>query len=264
MSDITEEKKAEEELKHLYENEKLLRREIETEMNKRIELTAGIVHELKTPLTAIISSSELITENVKDGILARIVQNISQSAYDLNKRTSELLDMARGDVGMLTIEKNKLSYSKLMNSMELELLTYLDKKDISLEISIEQDIPDIDADEERLRQIILNLIDNAFKYTDENGNVFIEVTQDESHIITEVRDNGIGLSEEDQKYIFKPYSQITGSNRPSGGLGLGLAIARNLVEAHGGKMWVKSEKGKGSSFFFSLPTNDLEKKVDVN
>lgn len=257
MSDITEEKKAEDELKRHYENERLLRQEIETEMNKRIELTAGIVHELKTPLTAIISSSELMAENIKDGILGRVVQNINQSAYDLNKRTNELLEMARGDVGMLHIEKKTLDYCELIRSMELELFTYLAQKDISLDISTAQDIPDIDADEERLRQIILNLIDNAFKFTQDNGSVFLEVKRDDSSIITEVRDNGIGLSEEDQKYIFKPYSQITGSNRPAGGLGLGLAIARNLVEAHGGKMWVRSEKGKGSSFFFSLPINDL-------
>ncbi|MFC1946525.1 PAS domain S-box protein [Chloroflexota bacterium] len=255
--DITEEKTAEEELKHLYENEKLLRREIETEMNKRIELTTGIVHELKTPLTAIISSSELITENISDGILGRIAQNISQSAYDLDKRTGELLDMARGDVGMLKIEKKTLNYRKLIRAMELELFTYLARKDISLDISLEQDLPDINADEERLRQVILNLIDNAFKFTHENGSVFLEVKRDDSSITTEVRDNGIGLSEVDQKYIFKPYSQITGSNRPAGGLGLGLAIARNLVEAHGGRMWVQSEKGKGCSFFFSLPINDI-------
>ena len=255
--DITEEKTAEEALKHLYENEKLLRQEIETEMNKRIELTAGIVHELKTPLTAIISSSELITENISEGILGRIAQNISKSAYDLDKRTSELLDMARGDVGMLKIEPKTLNYPELIRSMELELVTYLARKDISLDISVEQDLPDITVDDERLRQVIFNLIDNAFKFTHENGSVFLEVKRDDSSITTEVRDNGIGLSQEDQKYIFKPYSQITGSNRPAGGLGLGLAIARNLVEAHGGRIWVQSEKGKGSSFFFSLPINDL-------
>ncbi|UCD08496.1 MAG: PAS domain S-box protein [Dehalococcoidales bacterium] len=255
--DISEEKKAEDELKHLYENEKFLRQEIETEMNKRIELAAGIVHELRTPLTAIISSSELITENTSDGILGRIAQNISQSAYDLHKRTGELLDMARGDVGMLKIEKTMLNYHELIKSIELELATYLAQKDISLEISVEQDLPDITADEERLHQVLLNLIDNAFKFTHENGSVIMEVKRDESSIITEIRDNGIGLSEEDQEYVFKPYSQITGSNKPSGGLGLGLPIARNLVEAHGGRMWVQSKKGKGSSFFFSLPINDI-------
>ncbi|UCC16326.1 MAG: PAS domain S-box protein [Dehalococcoidales bacterium] len=264
--DITEEKTAQEELKHLYENERFLRQEIETEMNKRIELAAGIVHELKTPLTAIISSSELITENTSDGILGRIAQNISQSAYDLDKRTGELLDMARGDIGMLKIEKTTLSYQKLIKSMELELLTYLARKGISLSISVEQDLPDIVADEERLRQVILNLIDNAFKFTHESGSVFIEVKREDTNIITEVRDNGIGLSEEDQKYVFQPYSQITGSNRPAGGLGLGLALARNLVEAHDGKMWVQSERGKGSSFFFSLPVqivNEGEQDSDA-
>ena len=261
--DITEEKQAGEKLKQLYENEKLLRQEIETEMNKRIELAAGIVHELKTPLTAIISSSELLTENIKDGILRRIAQNISQSAYDLNKRTGELLDMARGDVGMLNLELKTLNYRKLIRSMELELFTYLAQKDIFLDVSVEQDLPEINADEERLRQVILNLIDNAFKFTQENGSVFLEVKRDDASITTEVRDNGIGLSEEDQKYIFEPYSQITGSNRPAGGLGLGLAIARNLVEAHGGRIWVQSEKGKGSSFFFSLPFNDLLLKKEA-
>ncbi len=256
MSDISRQKKAEDELKELLEREKTLRMEIETEMNKRIELAAGIVHELKTPLTAIISSSELIMEHAGEGILSRIAQNISQSAYDLDKRTIELLEMARGDVGMLHIEKKVINFRKILKSMELEFSTFLARKNISFGLTIARELPAIPADEDRLRQVLLNLIDNAFKFTPEEGRVIIRVKRDDSSIITEVRDNGIGLSEEDQKYIFKPYSQVTGSNKPTGGLGLGLAIARNLIEAHGGRMWVSSKKGKGSSFFFSLPVGE--------
>ena len=96
---------------------------METKEEEWLRFIDTLSHELKTPLTAIISSSELISENVGDGIYGRIAQNISQSAYDLDKRTAELLDMARGDVGMLQIEKKPLNYRKLIKSMGLELNT---------------------------------------------------------------------------------------------------------------------------------------------
>ena len=256
MSDITEEKKAEEELKQHYENEKALRRELETEMKKRTEFAAAIVHELRTPLTAIISSSDLITESARKGILKRLALNINQSAKELDKRTGELLDMTSGEAGMLSITLESLDIADLVKEMSLELEVFLARKKTSLSLDVPETVPRVSADKARIRQVIYNLISNVYKYSGEGGTVTLKVIVKDSDVILEVRDTGKGMTKEEQAYIFEPYSQVTGRDRPVGGLGLGLAISKNLVSLHGGTIWVESKKGKGSSFFFSLPVDE--------
>ncbi|MBN2238678.1 MAG: PAS domain S-box protein, partial [Dehalococcoidales bacterium] len=245
MSDITEEKKAEEELKQHYQREIALRKELETEMQKRTEFSAAIVHELKTPLTAIISSSELLMETATGDTLQRLASNINRSSYELDKRTNELLDMTKGELGMLEIIPMDIDLVNLVASMHIEFNALFSKVDTSFSMELPATLPPVHADESRIRQVIYNLIDNASKYTPEKGSVTLKVINNKTEALVEVRDTGPGFTVKEKESIFEPYRQLIDGKRSKGGMGLGLAISRNLVQSHGGKMWVESRKGKG-------------------
>ncbi len=256
MSDITEEKKAEEELRQHYQREISLRKELQKEMQKRTEFSAAIVHELKTPLTAIISSSELLLETAVGETIQRLASNINRSSYELDKRTNELLDMSKGELGMLEIIPSDIDLVSLIKSMRIEFEALFTKANISFTLEVPDRLPPVHADESRIRQVIHNLIDNASKYTPEKGSVTLKVTDNAVEALVEVRDTGPGFTVKEKESIFEPYRQLIDGKRSKGGMGLGLAISRNLVQSHGGKMWVESRKNKGSSFFFSLPYAD--------
>lgn len=263
MTDITERKKAEKALKQHYERELNLRREVENEMKKRTELSAAIVHELKTPLTAIISSSDLLEETAEEDTVKRLAKNINKSAYELDKRTNELLDMSKGELGILKTEPAPLDLLDTIRSMEINLNSMFARKNQTFHIELPSHLPKICADEARLRQILFNLLNNAEKYTGKGGVVTLIVKERTSDVVIEVRDTGLGLTKKEQEYVFEPYRQLIDGTRAEGGMGLGLAIARNLVIAQNGKIWIESRKGKGSSFFFSMPKNKPDSKNSV-
>ena len=156
---------------------------------------------------------------------------------------------------------------KLLRELLKELVTLFSQqaveKNLGLELAMAADLPRaVHGDPVRVRQLLTNLISNAVKFT-EQGKIVVHVhcpVQDEheAKVCFEVRDTGIGMTEEDLEYIFEPYTQLLTKKRRTGGLGLGLSIAKNLIEAHGGRIWVERQKGKGSSFFFSLPTGDTD------
>ncbi len=125
---------------------------------------------------------------------------------------------------------------------------------------IESKLPCVWADEERLKQIMLNLLDNAFKFTPDNGVITMSARLQNSSIIIEVQDSGIGMTPNQQKKIFKPYERIVADRERLSGLGLGLALSKNLIELHGGRIWLKSKKGKGSIFSFTLPIGKSARK----
>jgi signal transduction histidine kinase len=114
-------------------------------------------------------------------------------------------------------------------------------------------LPIIRGDGQRLEQVMLNLMTNAAKFTPEEGHIVIRVRQENASLIIDVQDNGIGIAREELPRLFKPYSRLSSDRQRHPGLGLGLALAKQVVELHGGKIWVESEPGKGSTFSFSLP-----------
>jgi PAS domain S-box-containing protein len=253
--DITESKQAKEELQHLYQSEKELREALEVEISKRTEFTRALVHELKTPLTPVLASSELLMEELKGARapLPDLVKNISQGANNLNRRVDELLDLAKSEIGTLTLDMKPVDLLQLLH----EVVVYMEPIALSGKLSLESYFPPsfplISADEDRLRQILLNLLNNAVKYTSEGGKVILRAREEENSIVVEVEDNGSGMDTEEQKRLFQPYYRLERDRERFSGLGLGLALSKMLVELHGGAMWVKSRKGEGSIFSFSIP-----------
>jgi len=251
IRDITERKQAEEELQHLYEQERELRQLLEDEMKRRVEFTRALAHELKTPLTSVLASSDLLVSELRDEALQTLAKGIRQGASNLNSRIDELLDLARGEVGMLQLRLEAVDLSQLLRETADIMTPLALKRGQSLVLALPSPLPPVRADAARLQQVVTNLLSNALKFTPLGGNIRLGARQRGSAVVVEVRDTGRGMSKEEQKGLFEPYHRL--DREPSGGLGLGLALCRMLVELHGGQIWVRSNVGRGSIFGFSLP-----------
>ncbi len=251
--DITESKLAREQLEKLYAEEIKLRESLEEEIRKRIEFTRALVHELKTPITPVLAAVELLMEEMDDPGLMRLVESIDRSAANLNQRIDELLDLARGETEMLQIDVEVIDTLSLFNDISYEMTPLALRNKQVLKFELPDSLPSIEADRSRLRQIVMNLLNNAFKFTPEGGIVTLRASADEENLIVDVQDNGPGINEDDLERLFEPYFRRTTDRERLSGLGLGLALAKNFIELHKGKIWVESQVGKGSIFHFTLP-----------
>jgi PAS domain S-box-containing protein len=253
--DITEQELAEEKLEEAYEKERRLRQELQIEVQRRVEFTRALVHELKTPLTPIMSSSDLLVSGLTEEPWLSVAQNIQRGAINLNKRIGELLDLARGEIGMLKLNPRRVDILKLLQHVGSEMSVVASGNGQTLKVELPESLPLPWADEDRLRQITQNLLVNATKFTPEGGIITLRAKEQNGSLIIEVQDTGYGIPEEEQRRLFRPYHRQIGDREHLSGLGLGLALCKNLVQLHGGRIWVKSEEGKGATFSFSIPIN---------
>ena len=221
------------------------------ESEAKLHFTNAISHELKTPLTPIISSGKLLVEQLasKGSDEYRLAKNILDGARTLSSRLDELLKLIKGEMGLIRVNPEPLDAEGLLRRVaEACVAMFNDKKqEFHLELAIP--LPYVVADEERTEQVLLNLLSNAHKFTPEGGRVVLKARVEANTLVIEVEDTGPGISIERQKMLFQPYSHSSDSL----GLGLGLAICRQLVELQGGKIWCRSQPGLGSIFGFSLP-----------
>jgi two-component system response regulator VicR len=259
VRDITERKQAEESLKHLYQQERELRQQLEQEMKKRVEFTRAIAHELKTPLTSLLASSDLLASEIDSEPLQTLAKNIRQGALNLDSRINELLDLVRGEVGMLELKLEMIDISQLFQDITDSMKPVALRRGQSLELALPSSLPVVRADPARFQQIVTNLLDNALKFTPPGGNVRLGAKKKDDSIVVEVRDTGRGISKEGQQSLFQPHQSPRGE--ASEGLGLGLALCKMLVELHGGKIWVRSCIGRGSTFGFSLPLESIDRQM---
>lgn len=258
--DITERKRAEEKLQELYQHEKDLRQRLEAEIKKRVELTRALAHELKTPLTPLLISSQVLESELKDEpLLLTLARNISRGATNLNSRIDELLDLAKGEVGILQLKIEPSDILQLLREVAEYVSPVASSRNLSLALEFPDSLPLVKSDAGRVRQVMLNLLNNALKFTPEGGKVTLRACKKGTNLIVEVEDTGHGIDENDLQHIFEPYHRMEGNGEPQGGLGLGLALCKMLVELQGGRIWVKSRLNVGTTFGFSLP---LVQKTD--
>jgi PAS domain S-box-containing protein len=225
-----------------------------------------VSHELRTPLTAIY----FYTSNVLDGLLGDLtpkqrehltfaVDNVKQ----LKDMVSDLLDITRVETHQLNVEPEHTSPTKLIAEVLSTCRTNAAAKNISLRSDVTPDLPFLWADPARVKQILINLIDNGIKFTPEGGTVTVEnrpIVEGEGFLCLSVSDTGCGISPEDRESIFDRLAQVKRRAEASrSGLGLGLFIARELVSRHAGRIWVESRLGQGSTFYFTLPLFSLAK-----
>ncbi|RSD35438.1 MAG: PAS/PAC sensor signal transduction histidine kinase [Methanohalophilus sp.] len=222
------------------------------------EFLANTSHELRTPLNSVIGFSEiLLEENMGDlnDTQKKYVSNISKSGKHLLEIINEILDLSRIESGKIEIYKEKCELNIILNEIKKIMASQAAAKSIDLQITSNENNLTVFADRRMIKQIIFNLVDNAMKFTPQNGNVSITAKiSNENKILVSVSDTGIGIPENKIEEIFDPFIQVDGSTKRSyGGIGLGLSIVKKYVEMHGGDVWVESKIGEGSIFMFTLP-----------
>lgn len=236
------------------EEEKKWRQDLEAEIKRRAEYTRELIHELKSPITPILSSGELLVEGLKEEPWSRLVKNVYRGALDMNDRLDDLVDMARGEMGTLQLRIEPLDMLSLIRQMAEEMSPLITSHYQSLVLDLPSSLCLVRGDEVRLRQVLRNLLSNATKNTQERGTITIRAKDGSDNVVIEVADDGRGIPADKLGHIFEP--RVLSIDNPAGrssGLGLGLRLSKTLVELHGGSIWVKSEPGRGSTFSFSIP-----------
>ncbi len=222
----------------------------------RQEFIADVSHELRTPLNSILGFSGVLMGNI-DGELNEQqyndVQAIQTSGEHILDIINDILDLSKIEAGMMDLSPASLSLHDMLREVVTTSHSLLKEKSVKFEIDIKDELPPVMADEKRCRQIVLNLLGNAVKFTDE-GIITVSARLARQEVVISVVDTGIGIKEEDLPFVFEKYRQFEHtSSRHVVGTGLGLTIAKRLVEMHGGRIWVESTYGEGSVFSFTLP-----------
>ena len=175
-----------------------------------------------------------------------------------------MLDMAKMETGGFRLTFELIDLRPLLRNVVNEFVPVAKEKRQSLILDIPSSMPMVNGDKERLDQVLINLISNAIKFSFESTKIQIKMRWEGTKVVVSVRDHGPGITEEEQIRIFTPYYRIEADRQRFPGLGLGLTVSKHLVEIHGGKIWVESELGKGSTFFFSLPVAEQEAAKAAN
>lgn len=230
------------------------------------EFASMISHELKTPLLPIIGFCELLKEpsTIKklDKVERDNIDEILSNTHQLEKLVRDVLDVQKLDMNQLTFNKEKFSVGEFLTELKKEITPLLSEKQIQLTVHpLEESW--LEADKDRLKQVFHNLIKNAVDFVPANkGKIEIKTEVKDNHIVFCVKDNGIGIPEDKQKDLFKKFYQIdTSLTRKHGGTGLGLVICKGIVEAMGGKIWVKDKRRSGVKFYFSMPNLQVKPLV---
>jgi PAS domain S-box-containing protein len=245
--------RAEKKLKILYETEKNLRKEIEFRMKERIDFTRSLVHELKTPLTPLLGATDLLSSNLKEAPWSDLAGQAYKGALDLNKRIDDLFDLTRMNMGRLKLNYDQVELYKIAREIAQFMAPLLAANEHRLELQVPRSLPSLRCDQQRIKQILINLIENAIKHTPEGTLISLICQQKDSTVLFRVKDTGPGIPKDRLLGIFKPYSRVDSDREHFSGLGLGLALCKTFVELHGGHIWARSTPGKGSSFNFIIP-----------
>jgi signal transduction histidine kinase len=219
------------------------------------QFLGNIGHELRTPLNAIIGYTELVRDNIYGEVPEKIrdvLQRLEKNGRHLLGLINEVLDISKMDAGRLTLSFGDYSMGDVVRTVSTTLKPLAAEKNLALKVSVPSDLPLGRGDERRLTQVVTNLIGNAIKFT-EAGEVRVEVQASDGAFLVSVADTGAGIAAADQQRIFEDFGQVDSSTTRKGGAGLGLSIARRIVELHSGRIWVESRLGEGSIFRFTVP-----------
>ncbi|UGV40244.1 PAS domain S-box protein [Methanococcoides orientis] len=224
----------------------------------KTELLRNVSHELRTPLNSIIGfSNVLVDENLTEKQM-KCAKIVLKNGKQLLGIFNNVLSISNIELMKMNLEVNPFSVPDVVKEVETSLMPFSASKDINLTFDIDTNLGTIYADKEKIKQTLYHLTENAIKFTPPKGSVSVTAKRSDQFMEISVRDTGIGISSEEQKRLFIPFVQLDGSiTRKYGGVGLGLAIAKNFVETHGGEIWVESEVENGSTFGFTIPTKPL-------
>lgn len=217
-----------------------------------------VSHDLRTPLTSIKSFSEILLDELEDEeadpeTQIKFLTIINNETDRLTRLINDLLDLQKIESGKMEWNLEMHDFASLLKSSTSTFSGAARDKNIELKIEIDENVPKVNIDRDRFMQLIANLLSNAIKFTDSDGQVTISLENKQTHLLTCIADSGMGIPPDQVDYVFEKFRQVKGSKRKKEGTGLGLAIAKEVVEYHGGTIWVESELGAGSQFYFTIP-----------
>jgi signal transduction histidine kinase len=230
--------------------------QLEVESKHKSQFLANMSHELRTPLNAIIGYTELILDNIYGETperMRQVIERVQTNGRHLLGLINDVLDLTKIEAGQLTLSLADYSLKEVVDGVIIALEPLAVEKRLAFKAYVPARLPTGHGDERRISQVLLNLVGNAIKFTDK-GEVAIKASEANGSFTVAVCDSGPGISQSDQARIFGEFQQADNSStRRKGGTGLGLSIAKQIIEMHNGRIWVESDVGKGSTFFFSLP-----------
>jgi GAF domain-containing protein len=231
-------------------------RQVEEASKHKSQFLANMSHELRTPLNAILGYTELILDDIYGEApekMRNVLQRIQTNGKHLLGLINDVLDLSKIEAGQLVLTLNDYSIKDMMQGVYVAVEPLAGNKKLGFKLDAPTDLPRAHGDERRLSQVLLNLVGNAIKFTD-TGEIAMKATAANGSYTISVRDTGPGIAEADQAKIFEEFKQSeSAQTKAKGGTGLGLSIAKRIVEMHGGRLWVESALGSGSTFFVELP-----------
>lgn len=227
----------------------------------KTQFLANISHDLRTPLTAVITHAEILRDGLLGPLSDRQMESINgiiSGGRQLLAQVGEILTYARGAANQLTLVLASFAIDDVLRQVHSLNESLLARKSIAFHVDVDPSIPPITADREKVTHIVGNLFGNAIDFTPAGGRVWLKAQRNQrgsaTELLVEVGDTGVGIAAEHHDLIFREFAQVDATpSRPHHGTGLGLTIARKLVELHGGQIWVESALGTGSRFFFTIP-----------
>lgn len=232
-------------------------RKIEELSNAKLDFMNQVMHETKSPLTSIIGYTDILMRGTfgelskEQSTPMSVIQRQSQRILDM---VNNLLDIARLESGRTKLETKDVSLAELIGHAVEEMTPQLSSKKLELIQELDPDMPQLKLDETKVLEVLINLISNAVKFSNPQGKIFISSQKTGSEVQVSVRDEGLGVEAEDLPHIFEKFHRASKEAAQVRGTGLGLALSKSIVEAHGGRMWaVSSGRNKGAVFFFTLP-----------
>jgi len=231
-------------------------RELAAASQHKSEFLANMSHELRTPLNAIIGYSELLEEEAGDLDAGRLVpdlQKIAAAAQHQLSLINDILDLSKIEAGRMELELTEFDLPSAIDDALLLMRERASRRSLTLERTVDEGLGEIRADQRKVKQVLLNLLSNAVKFTPERGRIDLRTTLVDGTVEISVTDTGSGIAPEDQEAVFEEFRQVGTADKKVEGTGLGLTLCRKFVELHGGRIWVKSTLGVGSTFTFTIP-----------
>ena len=236
-------------------------RELEAASQHKSEFLANMSHELRTPLNAVIGFSEVLTERMFGELNEKqeeYLKDIHASGQHLLSLINDILDLSKIEAGKMDLELSEFDLAMTIDNALMLVRERAARRSITLNTAVDERVGQVQADERKIRQVLLNLLSNAIKFTPESGGIHVEARSVNESIEVSVTDTGVGIAPEDQEAVFEEFRQVGTADKKVEGTGLGLALSRKFIELHGGTIWVESQVGEGSTFTFTVPVRHGE------
>ena len=236
-------------------------RQLEAASQHKSEFLANMSHELRTPLNAIIGFSEVLGERMFGELNEKqeeYLKDIHASGQHLLSLINDILDLSKIEAGRMELELTDFDLSTAIDNALTLVRERTGRRGIALHQAAHEGLDQIRADERKIRQVLLNLLSNAIKFTPDGGRIDVRAKNVDGSAEVSVSDTGVGIAPEDQEAIFEEFRQVGTAAKKVEGTGLGLALSRKFIELHGGRIWVTSQLGAGSTFTFTIPVRPGE------